>query len=437
MLLTFSLPFMASNAMQVFYSLVDMMVVGRIVGSDGLAAVSSASQVFMFMTVLCLGFSTGGQVLISQQIGGGKTDKLSHTIGTLFSSVFVLGLIMTAAGLVFHRGVLTLMNVPEQSYQMACDYMVVCSIGVLFTYGYNVVSAILRGMGDSRHPFIFIAIASAINVVLDLLFVGVFGWKTAGAALATIIGQAVSFFYALIFLSRRKEQFHFDFKLKSFLPHKEAFSSLFSLGIPFALQSCAINISMLFVNSLVNGVGVDAAAVFGVGVKIDDIVNKVTQGLTFAGSAMIGQNFSAGKTDRAKKVVFSCWTFAGIVYGVFVVLYLLFSRQMFGAFTSDAGVIELAPVFVKAILWSFPAMALMKGTISFVQGIGHAKFSLILALVDGFVLRILLSWLIGIQMDYGLFGFFLGYGLAAYGTAVPAMVYFFSGKWKKRKPISA
>ena len=432
-LLLFALPFMASNALQVLYAIVDMVVVGKVIGSAGLAAVSTASQVFAFMTMLCLGFSTGGQVLIAQLIGAGRQDSLRKAIGTLFTVTAAFGVAMTVLGLALQRQVLTLLNTPADAYDMAVQYMTVCSCGILFTYGYNVVSAILRGMGDSRHPFIFIAIASVINVVLDLLFVAVLGWGTAGAALATIVGQAFSFLYAIFFLARRREAFHFDFRLASFRPDRHMLRSLFSLGIPFALQSCAINISMMFVNGLVNSVGVNASAVFGVGVKIDDIVNKITQGLTFAGSAMIGQNFAAGKIGRTKRVVYFCWLFSAAAYAVFTILLLTCSRGLFGIFTDDSGVIELAPVFVSAVVWSFPAMVLMRGTHSFIQGIGNAKLSLSLALIDGFVMRIFLSWFVGIELGYGLYGFFLGFSMATYGTAVPAALYFFSGAWKKRR----
>ena len=131
-------------------------------------------------------------------------------------------------------------------------------------------------------------------------------------------------------------------------------------------------------------------------------------------------------------MVWFSWLYSGVAYAAFTVLLLTCSRQLFGIFTSDAGVIELAPVFVRAAIWGFPAMALMRGTTSFIQGIGNARLSLVLALLDGFAMRILLSWFIGVHMGFGLFGFFLGYALAAYGTSVPAAVYFFSGIWEKR-----
>lgn len=316
---------------------------------------------------------------------------------------------------------------------MAMDYMLVCSCGVVFTYGYNLVSAILRGMGDSRHPFLFILIASAVNLALDLLFVGVFRWSVAGAALATILGQGVSFAFAIFYLRAHKEHFGFDFRLESFRIDGGICRALARLGVPFALQSCAINLSMLFVNRLVNGVGVYASATFGVGIKLDDIINKVTQGINFAVSSMVGQNIAAKEYRRTRQIFFWGIGLSAACYLIFSAVYLRFSRPMFGFFTSDAPVVELAPVFVSAIIWSFPAMALMRGTNGLIQGIGNAPLSLCFALLDGFVFRIAFSYLLGTVMGLGLYGFFLGYGLAAYGTAVPGLLYFFSGKWEKRR----
>lgn len=433
-LIKFSIPFMLSNALQILYSLVDMLVVGRILKGPGLSAVSTASQVFTFMTMLSMGFSTGGQVRIAQLIGANRRRDVGKVIGTLFTIVTVMGIAMTVIGISIMHPVLKLLNTPEAAYQYAVDYTLVCSCGIIFTYGYNMVSAVMRGMGDSKHPLVFIAIASVINLILDIVFVAFLNMGTFGAALATIIGQAFSFIYAVYFLYRHRDEFDFDFKPKSFIPEKETLRELTRLGVPFALQSCAINISMMFVSSLINDVSVEASSVFGVGVKVDDIVNKITQAFSFAVSAMVGQNIAAGKESRIRSVFFLAMLYSAVLYAAFTVVYIMFPEKLFSLFTDDAGVIELAPVFVKAIVWGFPGMIIMRSTNGFIQGIGNAKLSLIFALIDGFVMRITLSYVIGVTMGYGLFGYILGYGLAPFGTAVPGLIYFLSGTWKKRMP---
>ena len=435
-LLMFTLPFMASNALQVLYSTIDMIIVGEFVGTPGLSAVAQSSQILNFATMVCLGFSNAGQVLISQALGAGKRREMNGIIGTLFSLISILALILSGVILGARGWIMDVMNMPVESYDYAMDYLIICGAGMIFTAGYNMVSAVLRGMGDSRRPLLFIGIASGVNLVLDILFTGVFGWEVAGAAWATIIGQAVSFLFSLYYLYRRKEEFGFDFKMKSFAINGHYAKMILSLGTPMAIQSGCINLSMLFVNSMINDVGVVASATFGVGVRIDDIVNKISQGIHYAAMPMISQNIAANKQKRAVQVVRWAWVFSSVLTVVFMTAYVLFGKYLFMAFSKDPLVHDLSGTFIRAILWMFPALAVMRGSSAFIQGIGNAKMSMVLALLDGVVLRIGLSWLFGIFLEWGFYGFVLGYGLAAYGCAIPGMLYFLAGCWKKRRVLA-
>ncbi len=435
-LILFSLPFMASNALQVFYSTIDMLIVGKFVGTAGLSAVAQSSQIMNFATMLCLGFSNGGQILISQALGAQKKKEMNDIIGTLFSYIALLSVALTAIVLFFCDPILSAIKVPAESYDMAKDYMIICGAGLIFTAGYNMVSAVLRGMGDAKRPFLFIGIASAVNLVLDILFTGLLGWGVAGAAWATIIGQAVSFLFSLFYLFRRREQFGFDFQKKSFLPNRRYTGMIVSLGTPMAIQSGFINISMLFVNAMINSAGVVASATFGVGCRIDDIINKICQGIQYAAMPMVSQNIGAGQQKRAQSVVWSAVIFSGILTVFFLLLYVFFGLPLFRLFSDDPAVHEMSGTFISAILWMFPAFAIMRGSGAFIQGIGHAKLCMILALLDGVVLRIGLSWLFGTVLGWGFYGFVLGYALAPYGYAVPSMLYFLTGTWKKRKTLA-
>lgn len=435
-LLWLTLPFMASNALQVLYSTIDMIIVGNYVGTAGLSAVSQSSQVLNFATMVCLGFSNAGQVLVSQALGAGKRRELNDIIGTLFSIILLMGLGLSLIFLLLSHPIMQWMNMPAESYQMALEYLIICACGLIFTAGYNMVSAVLRGMGDSKRPFLFIGIATVVNLVLDILFTGIWGWGVAGAAYATIIGQGVSFLFSLYYLYRRKEDFGFDFSLQSFRIQPKYGKMILSLGTPMAIQSGCINLSMLYVNALVNDVSVVASASFGVGIRIDDIFNKVSQGLQFAAMPMISQNLAAREQNRARKVVGWTLLFSGIFTVGILVIYLCFGQQLFRLFSDDPQVHAMATTFIAAILWMFPALAVMRGTNAFIQGIGNAKLGLVLSILDGVALRIGLSWLFGIALGYGFYGFVLGYGLAPYGCAVPGIIYFLSGHWKKQRLLS-
>ena len=435
-LLWFTLPFMASNALQVLYSTIDMIIVGEFVGTPGLSAVSQSSQILNFATMVCLGFSNAGQVLISQALGAGKRKEMNQIIGTLFSLIMLLAVVLSVVILGARTWIMDVMNIPVESYAFATDYLVICGAGLIFTAGYNMVSAVLRGMGDSKRPFLFIGIASAVNLVLDILFTGILGWEVAGAAWATIIGQAVSFLFSIFYLFKHKAAFGFDFKKESFVINKHYTKMIGALGTPMAIQSGCINISMLFVNSMINDVGVVASATFGVGVRIDDIVNKISQGIQYAAMPMISQNIAAGQQKRSVQVVRYAWLFSAVLTVVFMAAYIAFGKYLFMAFSDDPLVHDMSGTFIKAILWMFPALAVMRGSSAFIQGIGNAKLSMVLALLDGVVLRIGLSWLFGIFLDWGFYGFVLGYGLAPYGCAIPGMLYFLSGVWKKRRVLA-
>lgn len=434
-LFIFMLPFMLSNALQVLYSTVDMVVVGKYVGTEGVSAVGQSSLIVNFVTMVTLGFSNAGQVLVSQALGADKKKEVNDIIGTLFTLILVLGLALSIVILFLRNNIMDWMNIfADKQRKFALDYLVICGAGLVFTAGYNMVSAVLRGMGDSKSPFLFILIASVINLGLDLLLVPKLG--VAGAALATISGQAVSFLFSLWYLYRRKESFGFDFKIKSFCPEKKYVGMILNLGTPIAVQAACINISMLFVNSMVNAIGVAESATFSAGVKIDDIINKIAMGVQYAGMPMIGQNIAAGEKKRSKQIVWWSWIYAGILTVIFMVIYVVWGKELFALFDDNPSVLALSGTFISAILWLFPPLVIMRGTQAFIQGTGNTKLGMVLSLLDGVILRIGLSWLLGTALNLGFYGFILGYALAPYGCAIPGLIYFLSGKWEKRKTVA-
>lgn len=436
-LLLFMLPFMFSNALQVFYSTVDMVIVGKYVGTEGISAVGQSSMIVNFVTMVTLGFSNAGQVLVSQALGAEKKKEVNSIIGTLFTLILLLGAILAVVILILRGNIMDWMNIVDPlQRKYALDYLIICAAGLVFTAGYNMVSAVLRGMGDSKSPLLFIAIASVINLALDVVFIRFLGWKVAGAAWATIIGQAVSFLFSLWYLYRRKESFGFDFKLRSFLPEKKYVGMILNLGSPIAIQAACINISMLFVNAMVNSLGVVASATFSAGVKIDDIINKISMGVQHAGMPMIGQNIAAGEKRRSKQIVWWSWIYSGILTVVFMVIYVIWGKDLFALFDDNPAVLELCGTFIKAILWLFPPLVIMRGTQAFIQGTGNTKLGMVLSLLDGVILRIGLSWLLGGLLHMGFYGYVLGYALAPFGCAIPGFIYFVSGIWEKRKTVA-
>jgi putative MATE family efflux protein len=434
-LLTFAFPFMLSTLMQTAYSTADMVIVGRYVGSSGLSAVSTSSQFLWLTTSLCMGFTNGGQIIISQLLGAGRREDLQKTIGTVASTVVIVALFVTVFGLVFTKPILRLLSTPREAFGEAVIYLSIVFTGTVFTYGYNLVSSILRGMGDSKHPFIFVTITAAANVVLDIILVAVLDWGVAGAAIATVFSQALSLFISIRFLYQNREAFGFDFKPRSFLIDRDYLGKLLRLAIPFAMQNSAICISMLFVNKFINQYGLTASATFGTGTRIEQLPWVVVAGIMMATATMVAQNMGAGQIDRIKKTVNIAAAICAVCAAVFMVLYYFFPREIYSIFTSDPDVLDMAPMFMLALVVSLPATTMMCPYQAFIEGIGNAKLVMIIALLDGFVSRIIISLLLANVFNMGLMGWFLGYGLAAYVNTIISVIYYYSGIWKKRSAI--
>lgn len=432
-LLKFSVPFMLSSLLQTLYAAVDMMVVGQFVGQSGLSAVSVGSSLVQFFTLLSIGYSGAGQVMIAQYVGARNHEGIRRTIGTIFS---VLGIVAVLAGLIcltFPAPLLGLLNTPAEAFDAAAAYMRICGCGMLFIYGYNTVSAILRGMGDSKRPLLFIAIAAAVNVVLDLVLVAGLHMGVAGAAVATVAGQAVSFLWSVFYLYRRREQFDFDFKPASFAIHGRTLAALSKLGLPMALQTAAISISILFISSYVNSYGVTASALTGAGQKLFGLVNIVSNAVGTSMSTMVGQNMAAGKPERVKKLVRTSLLICVCTTGTISLICLAFPQQVISIFNSEPELLAMASEYIPILVVGFMAGSLMCPYYGLVNGIGYAGLSLVIGLLDGVVARVGLSLLFGLAMGMGIHGFWLGDALAGFVTAFLSAAYYYSGRWKTRK----
>ena len=432
-LLRFSFPFMLSNALQTVYNLVDMVVVGQFVGASGLSAVSIGGQIVWLLCCLAIGYASGGQIFISQLVGAGDHAGIRRTIGTLFTVIAAFSVLFTILGIIFHAPLLALLNTPAESMEQAKDYVVICSLGMFFVYGYNTVSAVLRGMGDSTRPFLFIAIAAVLNVILDVIFVGPFGMESAGAALATIISQAVSFIVSIIYLYIRRESFGFDFKLKSFAVDGRTFKSLSFLGLPLTVQTTAINISMLFVSAGINTYGLVYASVYGIGGKLQSIMFIITNSISTASASMFGQNLGAAKFDRVKKIFWFGNLYCIIFFVVVAIVCLVIPGPIFRLFTQDAEVIAQADQFMVTLVVMFSGFATMTAGIALINGIGNGSLSLITALLDGVIVRIGLCVLMAGPMGMGVWGYFWGNALAGYISTIIGDFYYLTGAWKRRK----
>lgn len=434
-LVMFSLPFMLSNFLQQAYSLADMVIVGQFVGSSGLAAASNATDIIFLFFFVCMGFTTAGQIIVSQHIGAGQRERLSDSIGTLFTFTLAIGVLSTVLSLIFCDRLLGLLNIPEEAFDYAHEYAIVCSLGNIPVFGYNAICAVLRGMGDSRHPTIFVAISASLNIGLDLLFVGPLKMECFGAALATVIAQTIAFLISLGFIYKNREAFGFDFKLRSFAVKKVEFSALIKLGVPIALQNVLVSISFMFVASRINVFGVVPAAVTAVGNKLSVAATICTNALCTAGSSIVAQNFAAGKFKRVGKTTLYILLISVVFTTLLSLIVAIFPEQIFGLFDSNPDVVAMSHAFVPAAIISFLGFAGRSAVLAFINGIGFSSLAFFGGLLDGIVARIGLAVLLGEVAGLGVQGYWIGSAIAGNVFALIGIVYYSMGTWKKRRAI--
>ncbi len=429
--LVFAFPLMCSNLLQTLYYMVDMVIIGQFVGKAGLAAVSISGDVLHLLTFLVIGLSGAGQVILAQAVGEKNPQKISDTIGTMFTVVLASGVGVSILFLFLLDGILSFMNTPQEVLASAKQYCLTCIGGLLFIYGYNMVSAVLRGVGDSRRPFLFVAVAAVTNLILDLLFIPVLGMGVFGAALATVIGQAVSFLMAVVYLYQHRAALGFAFKKEDFRVNQAVLRRLMRLGIPMCLQSAAISVSMIVVNSYINAFGTVAAAVTGIGNKLASVTSIVSLALSTAGSSMIGQCIGARKYDRVTKVISVNLIVSGIFAGLLAAGTILWPEQLFGLFNRDAQVLEMAMAYVPVAVLMYGGYAVRAASFALINGSGNGRLNLAVALLDGVVCRIGLTILMGSCLGMGIHGFWMGSALAGYVPGLIGGAYYVSGRWRK------
>lgn len=412
--------------------MIDMMIVGNVLGKSGLSAVSVGGDVSNFLTFVAMGFSNVGQVLIARYIGARERHKLGKFVGTMSSFLISCAVFLSVVGLLFQKEILQVMNTPPEALEGALHYSGVCMAGLVFIYGYNIVSAILRGMGDSKHPFIFISMAAVINLILDIVFVMGFGMGPGGAALATVISQAISFLTCAVFLTKNRQKFELNIGMREFLHwDKEMLSSLIKLGAPMAIKSASVQVTKLFVNSWINSYGVAVSAFAGIANKVASIANLISTAMNTAGSTMVGQNLAAKEYERVKKILKQLAILTLSVSTLMSVAVCLFPNEIFGIFTSESDVLVIAGGYVPIAVLVFYGSALRAVMNALINGSGNYKINFATAILDAIVLRIGLALLFGLALGMEHYGFWLGDALAGFTPFWIGLIFYFSGGWKK------
>lgn len=403
-LFVFAVPFLIANILQSLYGAVDLFVIGKYCTAESVAAVSTGTQVTQIVTSLITGLTLGSTILIGRDTGRKDDNRVKKIIGTTFTVFAAVALLLTVVMLVFERPLLVLLKTPEESFEQTAEYVAVCAAGNIFICGYNAISAILRGCGDSARPMIFVAVACILNIALDFFFVGTLSMGVAGTAWATVISQAVSMIAAVVYL--KKNNFMFDFKPKSFRPVGKIVKELAAVGIPISFQELAVRISFLYLMTVMNSCGVYAAAVVGISSKYDVFAMLTATSVANALAAITAQNIGANKPERARKSLWYGLSFALLVSFVFWIWAQLSPQTMIGVFSDDPNVIAAGVPFFRSCSYDYILVTFVFCLNGYLNGRQKTLWTMVSCTAAALLLRIPMVWFFGKTFadDLGMLG---------------------------------
>lgn len=347
--LSFALPFLLSYFLQTLYGLADLFIIGQFNGVESTTAVSIGSQVMHMITVMIVGLAMGSTVLIGKAVGAGEKENVSVAIGNTVILFLGVSVAFTGLLLAFAGPIVSVMSTPKEAVQETVIYLTICFIGIPFITAYNIISAIFRGMGDSKSPMYFVAVACVFNIILDFLFIGVFHLGPAGAALGTTLSQTISVLISLAVIFRSK--MGISLKKKHFKPHKRVMGQLLKVGLPVALQDGFVQIAFLIITVIVNQRGLNDAAAVGIVEKIISFLFLVPSSMLSTVSAVGAQNFGAGKDGRARKTLYYAIGIT-VSYGMLAVIVMQCASGFFvGLFSGNREVIRLGTQYMHGYVW--------------------------------------------------------------------------------------
>ena len=435
-LIRFSIPFLFSSILQTLYSTVDTIIVGQFAGSASLAAVNNVTYICNAAANIGLGASAGSAVLIAQYCGAKNEEGIHRTVGTAMTISTIMALVISLVVCVFIQPLLSLMNIPAEARSEAYNYLMVRAVCFIIAFYYNSITSFLRGMGDSKRPLYFAAVASVGNVFLDLLFVGVFHWGAGGAALATEISEVFALIWAFVYLKKHQPGM-LTLKLSQYKIHKPTAKLVLKIGVPSSFQYLFIDLSFVFVNAIINSYGVIAASAVAVGSKVVNLAQVGISALSTGVGTMAGQNVGAGKPDRAGKSVQVGVRISLVIAVVMFALIQAIPEPLVKLFNRDPEALSEGVRCLRYLSLMLFSCAIFFTYISIATAVGNTTFSMFAHVLDGVVVRIALSLLLTKVFGLGLVGVYLGMGLAPSLSGIFAAIYFYSGAWKKRKLLES
>ncbi|MEA4890886.1 MAG: MATE family efflux transporter [Clostridiaceae bacterium] len=431
LILRFALPLLLGNILQQLYNIVDSAVVGNFVGKTALAAVGTAFPVIFLINSLFMGIGMGATIIISQYYGAGDRQSVKKAIDTIYLAMLVIVVPLSVLGILLSHPLLLLMNTPADTIGQATTYMQIIFIGTLASFGYNINSGILQGLGDSRSPLIYLSIATVLNIILDLAFVLLWHWDVAGVAWATIISQLVSFLFGIYHINRRQAYIRIHLRHLDF--DWNILKDSVRLGLPAGLQNMFFSLGTMVLQSLINSYQSTFMAGFNGASKIDSFAFLPL--LTFSTAIMtyVGQNIGAGRLDRVKKGIRSTLVLSTVVSLAICTLILLTAGYLMRLFTDEPDVILAGEAYLIRVVPFYILLSVLFIVNGALRGAGESIIPLVATMASLWLARVPLAYFLADRFgrDNMFFSFPLGWLI---GLAI-VLPYYFSGRWRSKSMV--
>lgn len=433
-ILAFSWPMFVGNLLQALYNTVDSFWVGRFIGADALGAVSISFPIIFGLVALIMGLTMATTTMVSQYRGAGDNDKVRATVANSLLLILSMGLLSSIAGIVFRVDILNLMRTPPEIMEHAAQYLGIFFFGLVPMFSYNVLSSILRGLGDSRTPLRFLAYAAILNMILDPIFI--IGWGPIpalgirGVAWATVIAQTLSAGLAIRYILRHTTLININ--LREWRLRWDLVKSLFTIGIPAALQSSIVSFSMIIVTSLVNTFGPTVVAAFGAAQRLDQFAFLPAMSIGLAVSALVGQNLGAGKRERVKEIVKWSTVLTISMTGLITLVALLNPTILIKVFTGEENVLVEGARYLRIVSLNYIPLGLMFIITGVLRGAGDTFASMLISFCTLWLVRLPVAWFLSTKLELGVSGVWWSIVISTTLGLLLNYLYYRTGNWLRK-----
>ncbi len=433
----FTIPMLIGNIFQQLYNVIDSIVVGHYVGKTALAAVGASFPLIFILIALVVGITMGFTIMIAQYYGAKDMKSISRTVNTASVFLLISSIATTIVGFVLSEFVFRLISLPEEVIPEAIIYFRVFLTGMIFFFGYNGIAAILRGLGDSKTPLYFLIVSTLLNIVLAVLFVGVFEWGIAGSAWATVVAQAIAFAISIVYLNRKHEvlkikhiKFQFD---------RAIFKRSMNIGLPSGLQQTFVAIGMLALLRIVNQFGTNVVAAYTVAGRIETLATMPAMNFGAALSTFTGQNLGAGKLKRVRMGLGSTFLITNAFALGLSAIIVIFRRSLMHLFTPDLEVVAIGSEYLLIVASFYALFATMFAINGVMRGAGDTLVPMFITLFSLWLVRIPLAWILSKYI--GVDGIWWAIPIAWFIGMCLSYIYYKQGNWRKKvvtkSPVSS